>query len=382
MKENEQTTINHLSTLSRAITLKAANNTDNKGEDEIKTNNALQKLNSIVKPSLTKDLKRSKTKQIQRTLSKRPTIIIMKNINLNEYNQQKREEKFNLEQLGRIEYAKQHSSANRPLNKLVKDFKDNQIFCRCCGLPCITPGVIEPFKICDNTDKYSILGQAISLYFSFYKFSIFILFILLCSLIMPSFYITHLYYSSISYMCNNILIKNSRNDFSKCENYITNKEYLNINNKESKVSFQSQFNAANVISYINLYNDIMNNRSNSDGKQNFKNIVDKTVINNSIIYFVVLICLFIINLLYIIFQNNKILDYNFHLISPSDYAVIMTNLFNVFKSFRKMKDRFMKNNKIISSQKVYRRKLGFSENELNNKNITVAMEFCEYIKIL
>ena len=254
MKDNEQTTINQLSTFSKVVPLKQTNNVINK-EEELKQKNTLKKINTILKLSSTKDLKKTKKKQIVRSSSKKPTGTLMKNINLNDPNQQKREEKFNLDQLGRIEYAKQHSSANRPLNKLKK-FKNDQIFCRCCGLPCITPGVIEPFKICDNTDKYSILGQAISLYFSFYKFSIFILFVLLCSLIAPSFYMPHIYYSSLSHICNNVLIRNGKNDFSKCENYITNKEYLNTNNKQSKESFQSQFNAANIISYIELYNDL------------------------------------------------------------------------------------------------------------------------------
>ena len=220
MKDNEQTTINPLSSISKIIPLKQTTNITNK-EVELKNNNPIKILNARSKPSSTKDLKKCKTKQITRTLSKKPTILLMKNINLNDPNQQKREEKFNLDQLGRIEYAKQHSSANRPLNKL-RDFRNNQIFCRCCGLPCITPGVIEPFKICDNTDKYSILGQAISLYFSFYKFSIFILFVLLCSLFAPSFYMSHVYYSSLSHICNNVLTKNGKNDFGKCENYITN----------------------------------------------------------------------------------------------------------------------------------------------------------------
>ena len=380
MKDNEQTTINPLSSISKIIPLKQTTNVTNK-EVGLKNNNPIKILNARSKPSSTKDLKKCKTKQITRTLSKKPTILLMKNINLNDPNQQKREEKFNLDQLGRIEYAKQHSSANRPLNKL-RDFKNNQIFCRCCGLPCITQGVIEPFKICDNTDKYSILGQAISLYFSFYKFSIFILFVLLCSLFAPSFYMSHVYYSSLSHICNNVLTKNGKNDFGKCENYITNKEYLNNNNKQSKESFQSQFNAAHLISYIELYNDLMNINITLDenkvtSKQNSE--VNKSVFNHSIAYFIVLICLFIINLLYIVFQNNKILDYNFHLISPSDYAVIMTNLSYVYKSFRKMKFRYMKSNR-ISSQKEFRRKLGFSENELTNKTITDAMEFCAYIK--
>ena len=383
MKENDQTTVNHLTTISRVMTVKSRISkveTDNKPNS-----NSLKRLNIFFKPSMTKDREFTRTKT--RRLTARPTFNLMKNITLNP-NQKNREEKFNLDQKGRIEYARQHCSANRPLNKLIKEFKSNQVFCRCCGLPCITPKVIEPFKICDNTDKYSILGQAISLYFSFYKFSIFILFFLLCSLMVPSFYMSHVYYSSLSNMCNNVLTKNGSNGISECENFITNKEYLKNNNKESKESFQSQFNAANIIFYIDLYNSIMNNISlysndtyipqkyEDKGKQ-----MAKLVLNHSFSYFIVLISLFIINLLYIIFQNNKILDYNCQLISPSDYSIIMTNMSNVYKTFRRMKFRYMKSNR-ISSQKEFRAKLGFKDNELTDKAITDAMEFEAFIKNL
>ena len=384
--KDEQTTINHFSTLSRIMTFKTK--TVLSKEDQMKINDSKYKrINTILKPSKAKhtEFKIPKSKLI-----KRQSIVLMKTINFNDQNQKNRDEKFNLDQLGRIEYAKQHSSANRPLNKL-KNFKPNQIYCRCCGLPCITPGYIEPFKLCDNTDKYSILGQAISLYFSFYQFSILILFFLFCSLIIPSFYMTHLYYYNLSNICNNNMTISNIKNFLICDKYIKDSEYLKKNNKENKESFLSQFNAANLKSYIELYNNIMNymmiSKSNSTAvlrqlqNNNYGKVMNKIVINNSFIYFIVLISLFIINLEYIIFQNNKILDYNFHLISPSDYTIIMTNMAHIYKSFKKMKFIYMKSNR-ISSLKEFRRKLGFNENELTDKSITDAMEFCAYIKNL
>ena len=181
MKENNNTTENPLSTLSRMMTLKSRVIT--KDFEDIKTNmNPLKQLNIESKESQINEIivpsNKEDAKQSHQTLKK--------NIKLKK-NRKNKVDKFNLDQIGRIEFAKDHSSANRPLNKL-REFKSDQKFCKCCGLPCITPGVIEPFHLCDNTDKYSILGQAISLYFSFYKFSIFILIVLLCALIIPSFY--------------------------------------------------------------------------------------------------------------------------------------------------------------------------------------------------
>ena len=384
MKEYDQTTINPLSNFTKLMSIKTSKNAFTNKDPISKANtNPHQLMKTVTRPRLTSN--RDLRKLVGKYTTK-PTLTIMKNINLNENNNNE-DEKFNLDQLGRIEYAKQHSSANRPLNKLkeIKEFKDNTkiVFCKCCGLPCITPGIIEPFKLCDNTDKYSILGQAISLYFSFYKFSIFILFVLLVALIIPSFYISYLYYSSLSNMCNNVLTKNGINSFAICENFITDAEYLKNNNKESKESFQSQFNAANIMSYIELYGNLVVNSNNESNFQQKKDEKKKKmrqiVLNNSIIYFVVLITLFIINLLYIIFQNNKILDYNFQIISPSDYTIIMTNLDYAYKEFRRLKFAYMKSTR-ISAQKEFRRKLGFSDKELADKDITDAMEFCFYIK--
>lgn len=381
MNEKDQNTLNQASTISRIMTFNTRQFTS-KARDGIKGNhNSLKQLNMY-----TSHLSKSK-KDLQRFAIKSSKKLSQTGLikNIDENSNKNREEKFNLDQLGRIEYAKEHSSANRPLNKL-REFKTNQKFCRCCGLPCITPGVIEPFRICDNTDKYSILGQAISLYFSFYKFSIFILLVLLCSLIIPSFYMISTYYISLSNLCNNIFANNRSIGLGACENFITNKDYLKANNKEGKETFQSQLNAANLKSYIEFYTVLMSNSSNSnddnsisDIKKEFGKKMNKLVINNSISYFIVLVCLFIINLLYIVFQNNKILDYNFQLISPSDYAVIMTNMSNTLKSFHHLKKSYTKNNK-VSSYREFRRKLGFKDNELNDKSITEANEFGKYIE--
>ena len=381
MKENNNITQNPSSTLSRIMTYNTRVIT--KPDEFIKSNlNSLKKLNLEIKePQI--DEKESPR---QNATTKRSQSTLRKSINITDNNRKDRLDRFNLDQLGRIEYAKDHSSANRPLNKL-KEFKSNQKFCRCCGLPCITPGIIEPFHICDNTDKYSILGQAISLYFSFYKFSIFILIVLLCGLIGTSFFMINLYYNSLFNICNKVLTINGTNRFITCENFITDKEYLNNNHRESKVSFQSQLNAVNLISYVELYASLMtngtsqNNETISKNKDIFGKKMNKLIINNSISYFIILISLFILNLLYIIFQNNKILDYNFQLISPSDYAVIMTNLSNACLGFHQLKRKYLNSNR-ISANIEYRRKLGFKDNEINNKDITEAMEFSKYIENL
>ncbi len=387
MKDNDQTSLNPSSTISK-IMFKSKTNPFKHQEKSVKANqNKYARLSTVLRPGLSRDLRLHKLSSKRNVLTnKQTTLALMKNLNFSDPNQQKIDEKFNLDQLGRIEFAKQHSSANRPLNKLTEELQSNQQYCRCCGLPCINKDSLEPFKVCDNTDKYSILGQAISLYFSFYKFSIFILLVLFLALVVPSIIMTNNYFFSITKICNEILAKSGNIEFSLCERFITDKEYLEKNNLQSKEAFKTQFNGANTNTYIELYSNIMSKIYLNDSNQpkllddkSHANQMNKLVINQSVAYFIVLMCLFIINLLYIVLQNNKILDYNFQLISPSDYAVIMTNMSHVYKSFRRMKYRYMRSNR-ISSKTEYRKKLGFTGKELNDKEITDAMEFGAYIK--
>ena len=128
MKETEQTTINHLSTLSRVMTLKSNNVFSKRDNESLHGRTSLIRKNTILTKSPTKETGLNKTKSRKSENNNKNSI---KTLNINN-NPKNREEKFNLDQLGRIEYAKQHSSANRPLNKL-NEFKDDQIFCRCCG---------------------------------------------------------------------------------------------------------------------------------------------------------------------------------------------------------------------------------------------------------
>jgi len=74
-----------------------------------------------------------------------------------------------LDNLGKINLAKEHRSANRPLCKKNEFNKDTK-FCPCCSLPVEQKGYIERFNFCDNTDKFSECGRGISLFFSYLCF--------------------------------------------------------------------------------------------------------------------------------------------------------------------------------------------------------------------
>ena len=345
---------------------------------QMESKRTLKEEKKMTNPSLSlKRLKTLKAKNSEENMKKSINTLLYKNlssiINLNRREAIGREEQFNINQRGIIELAQQHSLANRPLKHVGEPNSDTKC-CKCCGLPCITPGVYETFKMCDNTDKYSILGEAISLYFSFYKFCIFILFVTLCALFVPSFYMINTYHASLTKMCENIKGKS----LSVCDNFIENNDQ---NKSQDNVnSFQSQLNAANLIPYVELFNTLMENNMNDSNriKDEYGKLMDKIVINNSISYFIVLITLLIINIIYIIFQNNTILYYNFRVISPSDYTIMMSNMSNIYKSFYQMKKDCLKVKNL--SQKEYHKNLGFSDEELSNKNITQTMEFSNYIK--
>ena len=119
-------------------------------------------------------------------------------------------DEFSLYKLGKIEWAKEHASANRPLNKLGQ-FNKNTNFCNCCNLPCETPGIIERFSFCENTENFSVCGKGVPLYFYFYRYCIYILIIVLFVMSIP-------------------MIISNNNHLRSIEKYCTYKKYSDSNN--------------------------------------------------------------------------------------------------------------------------------------------------------
>ena len=89
-----------------------------------------------------------------------------------------------LNYLGDPDDAEIHRDANVPLKK-VGEFNEKTVFCQCCDLPKEQKGVMEKYKYSESTDEFIQNGQAISLYFSFYIYSIFILIIAFLSISLP-----------------------------------------------------------------------------------------------------------------------------------------------------------------------------------------------------
>ena len=223
------------------------------------------------------------------------------------------------------EFAKLHRDANRPFRK-IKDFDKNTKFCPCCSLPVEQKGYIERFNFCDNTDNFSECGRGISLYFSYFRFSILISSMALISMALPTIYMTYEYTSHLTYTCGKIYEYHKldiNETFPECVNFIK------LDNIDEDILIYDDemlyFNSINLKEFRTLISKGIDPNIN----------IDKILYNYSIIYFISLISLFIINLLYIILVNNINKQYDLLVTSPSDYTVEITNLHSAFHIFWK-----------------------------------------------
>ena len=108
---------------------------------------------------------------------KNKTMKGLKQLNLD--NIEVKEEKKAKFSLGEIKIAKIHKKSTKPL-KQIKDLTKEDIkinSCPCCGLPTKIKGKLEDYKMCDNPDEFTNCGEGVVLYFSFFKFCIFVIFI-------------------------------------------------------------------------------------------------------------------------------------------------------------------------------------------------------------
>ena len=224
--------------------------------------------------------------------------------------------KFSLDNLGDIELAKDHRSANRPLNK-IKEFNKKTKFCQCCNLPCEQKGVIEPFKYHDSVKDFSICGKGIYLYFFYISYAV------CCNLIIIflssiTFNISsNKYYKNVLNLCN---INDSEIKF-KCENYKNINKDLNLND----VNFFYKLSVDAIKSYRDLCIDLI-----GDNK-----ICDKSIINYSIINFFCMLSLLFFNIvcLYVFHYINNKLKIG---ILPSDYTLLITDLYKYYEDFIKI----------------------------------------------
>ena len=279
-------------------------------------------------------------------------------------------QKYNLNKVGTIEFAKIHQSANRPLYK-KSDFNDSTIFCKCCNLPAEQKGVLEKFSFCDDPDKFIDCGEGVTLYFIFFKFSIIVLLITFFLVCLCNIIFSKIYYEEVYDICNN------KNKINKIEDDC--KFYLEISEDNSKSflisnSFFFKFNGINAKYYRNLYLKLITN-----------NKIEKNIVNTSFLNFLCLITLFILNLIFIIFIYSKSQNINLNILSLSDYSIFITNMKELHQNF------------LIKKNEIEQKKLEAEKNneeynyeeEMNNlgiisleKPITELSEWGKFVSFL
>ena len=231
---------------------------------------------------------------------------------------------FSLDNLGDIELAKKHRSANRPLNKIKNDFDKETQFCPCCNLPCEQKGIIEPFKFCDKIEEFGICGNGIYLYFVYISFAVGcnLIIILFSSITFNIF--SNKYYNNVLNLCkiNDLEIKN------KCENHKNINKDLNLDN----VNFFYKLSIVTIKSYRDLCIDLIRD----------SRVCDKSILNYSVINFCCMLALLFFNIvcLYVFHDLNKKNKEKIEII-PSDYTLFITNLNKYYENFnKKIKNQF------------------------------------------
>jgi len=241
------------------------------------------------------------------------------------------EEEFNIYSRGTVINAKKHRSATRPKKELedLNEQEENDHLCPCCGLPETVKGKVEYFKTCDNPDSFSTCGQGVVLYYDYIKFVIIVSFIASIGISLFNIYFSNKYYKELTKVCNNYyheeLTPSNRNYPKECEFYMTDSDPEKDTDIKQIDTFFFQFSATNIKDYRELYK-----KMNPANAKSF----ESTIINVSLVNFIILIILFIFNLLYIYFLFNKANAADYLVFTVSDYAVFLTNLFNLYNIFK------------------------------------------------
>ena len=254
--------------------------------------------------------------------------------------------KNNLIYIGDIEQAKIHSNANRPLKK-VGEFDSETQFCKCCGLPCEKPGVLEKYSFKDSTEEFIKHGQVISLYFSFYIYSIFILSYAFFSISLPTLILTQQKANELDKICNKI----SNNLYiDECSIYLNNAD------KGSSYSSILDFSGLNIKNYKIIYSQLSSNE---------KEVLDNMMVNYSVLNFISLITILYFNFGYILLLNNQKNIPDIEINSPKKYSIIISEM-DGFYSY--LKEKFLSDNSTNNEEDKNNDKKSSKENKVEKNS--------------
>ena len=206
--------------------------------------------------------------------------------------------------------------------KKINEFNKSTKFCNCCYLPCPTPGIIQPFSACEKSENFLIVGRAVTLYFYFMKYCIYCLAIVLIMMSLPIAYFNYGYSSEIKDYCINIQ-KYSGIIYEKINNSC--EKYLNNNDTDENIFFKFfwDISSDNLQTYTYIF-------SNSTNDYIINNIFN----NYSLLGFLCMMALFIINIYFIILLKAKIKAEKIENVHPSDYTLLIfkINYYNLNKT--------------------------------------------------
>ena len=279
---------------------------------------------------------------------------------------------FNIYSRGKVENALKHRSATRPKREIkeLTTEEENDHLCPCCGLPEQVDKKIEYFKTCDDPDDFSNCGQGVVLYYEFLKFVIMIFLIASIGISIFNIYFSNKYYNEMTKVCNNYYHEyyqglTDKNNFIKdCEYYMTDSDREKDGDYIKQIdTFFFRFSAVNIEDYRNIFKEFYKGNPNTSDK------FESTIINLSLVNFIILIILFVFNLIYIYFLFNKSNAADYLVFTVSDYAVFFTNLYDLHNKFKEileqvkeMENKFKAKGKTIEDE-WYIDKLGFKTQE-------------------
>ena len=218
----------------------------------------------------------------------------------------------------------ENSSTSESSLKKIKEFDGFTKFCQCCYNPMKDQVHVKDFNFCDSTDEFAGFGIGISLYFIYLKYAIFVFYLILLTITIPNTVISSRYTKEIINMCQLIYSKEGNNinfTFPLCNGFVQmeNDSY----EPNSQLLRLYKFNSMNIKQYREIFFNITNGNEN----------INKVLFNYHLFYFICLISLLILHTLYTLLLFNIIKQYNILVSSPSDFAVIITNLQSSFEIF-------------------------------------------------
>ena len=231
-----------------------------------------------------------------------------------------------LNYLGKRNEAKKHRYANIPLKK-VGEKNDDTEYCSCCGLPVQQDGYLEKYSYCDSTEEFATNGQAISLYFSFYKYSIFILIIAFILISLPSLIISYKRSDELNKICNKIF---EEKEIEECKIYLDHADNIEDENK-SRFNFIVDFSGLNIKNY-RIIHAILTGNENDD--------YEKIFVNYNVLNFMGILTILLIYFGYLILMYNKKLIPGIDFVSPEIFSIIITGM-EGFYSFLRTKTNYL-----------------------------------------